>query len=536
MHKAKVRPPSSDFAALLRRQAEARLDLQPIEGSAQTLQDAHRLVHEFQVHQIELEIQNEELRRVQHELEASQAKYFDLYDLAPVGYLTIGEDGRIREANFLAAQLLGGERAALIARPFSAFILPEDQDRFHFLRQHLSNAPHRQVAELRLIGKPGGPLWVRVEAATSLPRNDQPPTLRVTLTDISTAKAAEIVLREQIDQEARLSKFAANAPGAIFQYRLQPDGSGALCYASAGIEALFGVTPRELASDASALLARIHPDDRAHLIGSREASLRSLSTWHDEHRAMHPEKGEIWVELRATPERDADGSVLWYGFVADITERRRAEDLTRDLAQTLEQRVTDRTAELTASTRELELFSYAVSHDLRSPLRALDGYSYLLVEEFAGLLGEAGCHYLHRIRLASQHLSNVIDDMLDLAKVSRQALNPTVVDLSAVGNQVEQALQLEGLHRNVEWIISGGLAVQADPALMSILLGHLLGNAWKFTGERERGRIELGGCLMDGTLTFFVRDNGAGFDMAYAQKLFQPFQRMHEPGRFAGTG
>ncbi|MGB0128863.1 MAG: ATP-binding protein [Rhodocyclaceae bacterium] len=514
----------------------ARLGARPGELLPDTLPDAHRLLHELQVHQIELEIQNEELRQAHQDLDAAREKYFDLYDLAPVAYLSIGENGRIEDANLTAADLLDVARSKLIRRSFSDFIVPDDQDRFYFLRRHLATASDREVSELRLIGKSGAPLWVRIEATMSRARKDQPPTVRVTLTDISTLKAAEAVLRERIDQEARLTKFAANAPGAIFQYCLRPDGSSAFPFASAGIEALFGLAPEDLARDASLLITRIHPDDRAHLVASRQDSVCSLSAWHDEHRAMHPEKGEIWVELRATPEHAADGSVLWYGFVADITERKRTEQMVNRLAQTLEQRVTDRTAELTASTRELESFSYAVSHDLRSPLRALDGYSYLLVEEFAERLGKTGCDYLHRIRLASQHLSNVIDDMLDLANVSRLPLNRIALDLSVLGDKNAQELQAQAHQRKVEWVIAEGLSARADPLLMSSLLGHLLGNAWKYTSEREKACIELGSCLKDGTQTFFVRDNGAGFDMTYAQKLFQPFQRLHEPTRFDGTG
>jgi PAS domain S-box-containing protein len=522
--------------SLLRRQAEARLGERPSTSPPQTLADASRLVHELQVHQLELEIQNEELRRIQQELETSQRKYFDLYDLAPVGYLTICEDKHIVETNFAAAQLLGVERAALARRRFSDFIHRDDRQQFDRLCQSLASAPPGQVTEVRLAGKREPPRWVRIEATMNPPSRDEPPSLRAVVTDISALKVAETALRERIDLEERLTKFAANAPGAIFQYRLRPDGSSTFPYTSAGIQALFGLAPEELVRDAAALVARIHPDDQERLIASRQESQRTLSNWRDEHRVQHPETGEIWVELRATPEREADGSVSWYGFVADITERKRAEQMVQNLAQTLEQRVSDRTAELSASNRELASFSYSVSHDLRAPLRALDGFSYLLAEE-CGKRPDAPCRdYLHRIRQASQHLGNVIDDMLDLASVGREPLKRGAVDLSVLGDKIAQNLQAQAQQRRVEWTIAEGLVARADPRLMSILLGHLLGNAWKFTGEQELASIELGSSIINATLTFYVRDNGVGFDMTYAHNLFQPFQRLHEPARFEGTG
>jgi PAS domain S-box-containing protein len=529
---------SSDAAtgSLLRRRAEARLGERSKPSPPQTLEDASRLLHELQVHQIELEIQNEALRRIGDELEASRAKYFDLYDLAPVGYLTIGEDRHIQEANFAAAQLLGVERAALVGRPFSNFILWEDQERFDHLCRSLASAPPGQVTELRLAGKRDSSRWVRIEATISPAGPGEQPSLRAVVTDISALKAAEAVLRERVDLEERLTKFAANAPGAIFQYRLRPDGSSTFPYTSVGIQALFGLAPEELARDASALVARIHPDDQERLIASRQESQRTLSSWRDEHRVQHPQTGEIWVELRATPEREADGSVSWYGFVADITERKRAEQMVQNLAQTLEQRVSDRTAELSASNRELASFSYSISHDLRAPLRALDGFSYLLAEECNEQVGERGRDYLHRIRQASQHLGNVIDDMLDLASVGREPLKRGTVDLSGLADKIAQELQSQSQQRQVEWVIADGLVARADPRLMSILLGHLLGNAWKFPGEQDHAHIELGRCVAHPTQAFYVRDNGVGFDMAYAHNLFQPFQRLHQPARFDGTG
>jgi len=215
----------------------------------------------------------------------------------------------------------------------------------------------------------------------------------------------------------------------------------------------------------------------------------------------------------------------------------------RSINESLEQRVHERTAaletvnhELEAANHELEAFSYSVSHDLRAPLRALDGFSHLLAEDPNSQVSPQGRHYLERIRASSQKMGLLIDDLLNLARVSRQELKCVPVDLSAQARDIRNALEEQAPERKVEWHIADNLTADGDPVLLKALLENLLRNAWKFTAERPDARIEVTLCAMGGGKVFCVRDNGAGFEMAYADKLFKPFQRLHDAKRFEGTG
>ena len=244
-----------------------------------------------------------------------------------------------------------------------------------------------------------------------------------------------------------------------------------------------------------------------------------------------------WYSINGKPLYNPDGSFRGYrGTGNDITARKLAEEGIRHLNATLEQRVLERTASLEASNRELEAFSYSVSHDLRAPLRALDGFSYLLKEEYADRLDDAGQEYLSRIRDASQRMGTLIDDLIELARISRLEMQRVDLDLTTLALEVAETLCEQAPQRQVSWDIAPGLRAHADLVLAKALIDNLLRNAWKFTAERTAARIEVGCKAKDGETIFFVRDDGAGFDQTYADKLFKPFQRLHDAKRFPGTG
>ena len=184
----------------------------------------------------------------------------------------------------------------------------------------------------------------------------------------------------------------------------------------------------------------------------------------------------------------------------------------------------------------MDAFSYSVSHDLRAPLRGIDGWSLALLEDYGGQLDEQGKEYINRVRAETQHMGELIDDLLKLSRITRAEMSTDQVDLSALARSIAARLQAGEPQRQVEFIIQNDLQAKADARLMDVALTNLLGNGFKFTGKTPGARIEFGQMNLEGERVFFVRDNGAGFDMAYAKKLFGAFQRMHKTSEFPGTG
>jgi signal transduction histidine kinase len=202
----------------------------------------------------------------------------------------------------------------------------------------------------------------------------------------------------------------------------------------------------------------------------------------------------------------------------------------------LEGQIAERTAQLQAANKELESFSYSVSHDLRAPLRAIDGFSRILLEDYKNKLDDEGKDSLQRVRAATQRMGRLIDDLLRLSRLARSEIHGAPVDLSALARTVADELKSSEPGRAVEFLIEPGLVANADASLLRVVLQNLLDNAWKFTGKQSSAKIEFGRTTHEGVPVFYVRDNGIGFNMTYADKLFGAFQRLHSATEFPGTG
>ena len=251
-----------------------------------------------------------------------------------------------------------------------------------------------------------------------------------------------------------------------------------------------------------------------------------------------------WVNVHATKLRNSQGAAVCnLALIEDITDRKKADQEIRALNDSLERRVAQRTAEaeesnlkLESANRELEAFAYSVSHDLRAPLRSVDSFSQIILDEYSEKLDEDGVKYLRRIRAGAQNMGQLINDLLNLSRVSRGLLRRETVNLSSTAAMVVNDLRDQEPNRTVNVEIAPDVFATCDAQLLRVVLTNLIGNAWKFTGKRDKACLQFGASSEEGVSVYFVRDNGAGFDMAYASQLFAPFQRLHQATEFAGTG
>lgn len=380
-------------AAQLRRQAEERLRDRTTELSHRTEAETQRLVHELEVHQLELEMQNAELRQARDEVEKALGEYSDLYDFAPIGYVTLDRDGTIRTANLTAASLLGIERARLLGRSFGLFVTLEARRNYTAFLDKVFANKGKESCDLALLPEGKPQLFVLIEAAAAISGEE----CRVAIIDITA--------RRQLQEE---------------------------------LEILHG-----------ALAARA--------------------------------------------------------------------------------------AELEAANLELEAFNYSVSHDLRGPLAVILGYCEVVADAHGNHLDEKGRGFIRQIQEGALGMSRLIDTLLSFSAVKRIELCREPVDLSKMVEAMARGLQITEPERRATFRIAAGINADGDAALMRVVLDNLVGNAWKYSRKREETIIAFGVTEVAGKPAYFVRDNGQGFDMAHAGKLFTPFQRL--PGSdFEGHG
>ncbi len=356
--------------------------------------------------------------------------------------------------------------------------------------------------------------------------------------DVTQARAAEALQSAHRQAQERLARIVATAPGAVHSYRQRPDGGGEFTFASPAIVELLGVDAATLVERHIDLLDLVDADDRGLLAESLRRSAAFGNAWLATFRVPATPTGARCIEAHSMPTHEADGAVVWHGFFIDITERRRAEEQIRLLNVELEQRVAERTAELEAKHREMESFTYSVSHDLKAPLRGIDGYSRLLESDHAATLDDEGRLFVDMIRKATAQMGELIDDLLEYSRVERGRPQLAPIAAAPLVETVRAAVAVEA--------DAAGIAIDvvADPALrvvgerdgILLALRNLVDNAIKFTRGQPRRAIEIG-VRRDGARgLFWVADSGSGFDMKYHDRIFEIFQRLHRAEAYPGTG
>jgi PAS domain S-box-containing protein len=389
--------------------------------------------------------------------------------------------------------------------------------------------------ETKRYTKAGNVLEMSIMASGYHDHEGNPAGMLVILSDITDRKRAERALQES---EERYRKLVEHLPDGI---GVHIDGKVILAN-PAGVQLLGGEQQEDLLG--KPIMDFFHPDSRDVMEKRIKKALANGSVAPlVEQKLIRLDGQTVDVEIATIPLRFQETLALMT-VGRDITERKRAEAVIQKLNAELEQRVLQRTAQLQTANEELEAFCYSVSHDLRAPLRSIDGFSQVLLEDFSDVLDSDGQSYLHRVRHASQRMAHLIDDLLKLSRVTRRAMSREKVDLSELAWSIAGELQTVEPNRSVQFTIMPDLVVHGDARLLRVALENLMGNAWKFTRDRECSQVEFG--VMHGVskagedrslgAVYYVRDNGAGFDMNYSSKLFGPFQRLHRTSEFPGSG
>jgi PAS domain S-box-containing protein len=473
-----------------------------------------------------IEEQTEELRQ-NAEMRSLLAAIVESSDDAIIGK---DLESKVLSWNAGAERIFGYTAAEMLGQPFTRLQSPDrPEDEAHILEEvKRGGIRHYETVRIR---KDGQPLEVSLTASPI--RNARGDIIGSSsiARDITEQKRAE---REVRENRARLSGIIGSAMDAI----ISVDARQRITIFNAAAEKMFCCPARDALGQPldRFIPPRFREAHRGHMTAFGRTGVTSRAMGHLQPISGLRADGEEFPIEASISHIEVGGQQIYTVILRDITERTRAEAQIRQLNAELEQRVEERTAELTAANRELESFTYSVAHDLRAPLRHIDAFSKILEEDCAAVLPEGAAHYLHNIRHSAGKMSLLVDDLLNLARIGRQELRRQPTPLGGLVNEVLADLKEETAGRTLQWHIQPLPAIECDPGLMKQVFANLLSNAVKYTRPRPVAVIEVGYRKKNGDSAVFVRDNGVGFNMKYADKLFGVFQRFHRAEEFEGTG
>ena len=516
--------PKEDVAAVQQRLTALGKSNDPTPGTwRHLLKDGRTIEVEIKSHP--LVFQGHEARIVMAvditERQRAERRMRGLLESAPDAVIVVNQQGNVVMANSQTEKLFGYTRAELLGQKMEILVPERFRDRHPGYRnsynQDLRVRPMGAGLELYARHKDGREF--PVEISLSPLETDEGILVSSAIRDITERKRAE----------ARFRALLESAPDAM----IVANQDGVIELVNAQVERIFGYARAELLGKSTQMLIpqrfrERYPAQRGKFFQDmqKERVSRAIELF-----GLHKDGHEFPVEISMSPLETENGMVMC-SAVRDVSERKRIEEEAKELDRQLRHQNT----ELLSVNRELESFAYSVSHDLRAPLRSIDGFSVALQEDCADQLNDEGKDYLERIRNATGRMARLIDDLLELSRMTRSELRPETVDLSAMVEDVANQCSVSDPDRQVSFAIEPGLTIEGDRSLLRAMMENLVGNACKFSSKKPDARVEFGAIPENNHLVYFVRDNGAGFDMAYANKLFGVFQRLHDASEFPGTG
>jgi PAS domain S-box-containing protein len=459
------------------------------------------------------------------EIRHSEARFRVLLDSAPDAVVIVDKEARIQMLNNQTEHWFGYTREQLIGQPIE-ILIPERARHAHIsYRAHFLEDPSTRPmgANLEITGRRCDGTEFPVEVSLSPAKFGDEIWVTAIVHNVTARKEIEAA---RLLAQTRLSELVSNLPVGVF--RILGKDIAHFREVNPAMLEIFGARSQEELLRSS--LQSLFYETKDWMIYQEYVKGNFRMHTLDLH-FRRLDGRDFFGSLTIASNHNGDERVI-DGILEDISERKSQSEHI----QTLNEHLANRTAELEILNRELEAFSYSVSHDLRAPLRAMDGFSSTLLKDYGDKLDERGRDRLQRVRCAAQKMANLIDDLLNLSRVSRAELNRETVDLSSLAREICSDLQLTDSSRQVKCHIQPNLETIGDRRLLGIVFTNLLNNAWKFTGQKNSPYVEVGRQDDGDEPVFFVRDNGAGFDMAYADKLFGAFQRLHDASEFPGTG
>jgi PAS domain S-box-containing protein len=469
-----------------------------------------------------------ERKKAEDALRESEDKFKYIFEHSALGNSITHPNGETHFNNAFC-EMLGYSEEELVKMKWQDFTHPDD---FEITQEVLDTLVSRESDSPRFIKrylrKDGSVMWADVSTSLRYDKDNKPLYFMTTVNDITDLKLAEEVLR---NDEKRFRELIEALPQLYWTCRVD----GPCDYLSRQWVEYTGIPESDQLE--YRWLEQVHPDDKEKTISEWTENVKTGTSFEFEFRIRRYDHEYHWFKTRAVPIHDSEGRLIrWLGSNTDIDSIRKAEDQLRNYSKDLEQRVILRTEQLEAANKELEAFSYSVSHDLRAPLRSVHGFTKILLEDYEASLDEEGKRICGIISTSATQMGELIDDLLSFSRIGRSSMNPSEIDMKKMAKVVFEGMTSPAERKRIKLKIGKLSGAFGDVTLFGQVWTNLISNAIKYTSKKDNSEINIGSKADEKMITYFIKDNGVGFDMQYAHKLFGVFQRLHSEAEFEGNG